>query len=69
MNDEAVKLRALAESNLELVQQVNGTDSIFTLDAQLTKVSVLTDVEAQDEEILGVISQMEAISLANNHTT
>lgn len=69
INEETIQLRTLAERNLKLVQQVNGLESSFTLDALLTKVSVLTDVEAPDEEIVGVISEMEAISSANSHTT
>jgi|LauGreDrversion4_2_1035121.scaffolds.fasta_scaffold102764_3 hypothetical protein len=44
-------MQELCQQGLKLVEQVNGANSIFNLDMMLTRVSVLSDVEAGDELI------------------
>lgn len=56
MNDEFETTKMLAEVNLDLATKVNGDDSVYILDSLLTKVSVLSDLDASDEEMLKVIA-------------
>ena len=54
---------------MDLVVRVNGEHSMFNLDTFLTQISVLSDVEAGDSEIIKVIDEMRKCSETSNYLT
>jgi hypothetical protein len=63
------KLLGLAKEVIDLVVSVNGEHSMFNLDTLLTQISVLSDVEAGDSEIVKVIDKMRKCSETSNYIT
>ena len=51
LNDELELIKILSEVNLKLATQVNGDSSVYILDSLLTKMSVLSDLDATDQEM------------------
>lgn len=66
---ENEKLNHFAKEVMDLVVRVNGEHSMFNLDTFLTQISVLSDVEAGDSEIIKVIDEMKKCSETSNYLT
>lgn len=66
---ENEKLNHFAKEVMDLVVRVNGEHSMFNLDTFLTQISVLSDVEAGDSEIVKVIDEMRKCSETSNYLT